>query len=65
MNVSESGHARLYGLNQLRQYGHLAWILPWWSDGQFQHFRRLCDALGLPLGGWHRQHCAPLRPGSG
>ena len=41
-------------LDQLRQYGQLAWTWHWWSDGQFQHFSRLCEALGRPLGGWRR-----------
>jgi hypothetical protein len=42
-------------LDQLRQYGQLAWSWQWWSDGQFQHFGRLCEALGRPLGGWRRR----------
>ena len=41
-------------LDQLRQYGHLAWGWRWWTDGQWQHFGQLCDALGRPLGGWRR-----------
>lgn len=42
-------------LDQLRQYGQLAWGWRWWTDSQYQHFSRLCDALGRPLGSWHRQ----------
>lgn len=41
-------------LDQLRQYGQLAWGWHWWTDGQWQHFGQLCDALGRPLGGWRR-----------
>jgi hypothetical protein len=41
-------------LDQLRQYGHLAWDWQWWTDGQWQHFARLCEAVGRPLGGWRR-----------
>lgn len=45
-------------LDQLRQYGHLAWGWRWWTDAQLQHFGRLCDALGRPLGGWQRSLAA-------
>lgn len=41
-------------LDQLRQYGHLAWCWRWWNDGQFQHFSGLCEVLGRLLGGWRR-----------
>ncbi|MBQ0942227.1 four helix bundle protein [Ideonella sp. 4Y16] len=42
-------------LDQLRQYGQLAWTWRWWNDGRYQHFSGLCEALGRPLGGWRRQ----------
>ena len=48
-------------LDQLRQYGQLAWAWHWWNDGQYQHFSRLCEALGRPLGGWRRQVGDPPR----
>ena len=48
-------------LDQLRQYGHLAWSWRWWSDGQWAHFGALCDALGRPLGGWRRSAQHPSR----
>ncbi len=41
-------------LDQLRQYGLLAHQWRWWSDGQFEHFSRLCEELGRLLGGWRR-----------
>jgi len=41
-------------LDQLRQYGHLAWSWHWWNDGQFEHFSKLCEALGRLIGGWRR-----------
>ena len=45
-------------LDQLRQYGQLAWGWRWWTDAQWQHFGRLCDTLGRPLGGWRRSVAA-------
>lgn len=47
-------------LDQLRQYGLLAWQWRWWSDGQYQHFSRLCEDLGRLLGGWQRSWAAKL-----
>lgn len=41
-------------LDQLRQYGHLALQFRWWSEGHFEHFSRLLEALGRALGGWQR-----------
>lgn len=41
-------------LDQLRQYGHLAWSWGWWSGGQFEHFSKLCEPLGRLIGGWRR-----------
>lgn len=41
-------------LDQLRQYGLLAWQWRWWSEGQYEHFSRLGLELGRLLGGWQR-----------
>ncbi len=47
-------------LDQLRQYAHLAHQWRWWSDGQYEHFSRLCEELGRLLGGWRRSVAAQM-----
>lgn len=48
-------------LDQLRQYGLLAHQWRWWSDGQYEHFSRLCEETGRLLGGWRRAVAAQMK----
>lgn len=52
-------------LDQLRQYALLAHRWRWWSEGQFEHFSRLCEELGRLLGGWRRALAAQLKARDG
>ena len=51
-------------LDQLRQYGLLAYEWRWWSEGQYEHFSKLSLELGRLVGGWKRTAAArDSRPG--